>query len=475
MSFGRRRLVEVVIMFGSLLVPVLAAASPGAVATPYEDWQGGVIRSDRWQGGEDFGLQEVDREVTAGNLQLRARLQGTAASNAGSTNAAQFLNVTNPAAVKGIEASFTVTNLGMNVCAANNAGLVTRSRPARLLMEKFNDGTQSVAGNRVGDYLAIVEVFRNGSSTDPAGVLRVAGQLIRCEDATCGTSTTVALDTLEGTVTVGQPFTLRLKWDQPNHQFLFGLDGSVDVALPYSANDAAPANSQFVNMHMRQDAANCTAGAVALDATTLVGTVQTLVATPTAYDFNGDGKADILWRHSSGIVAQWLMNGPNVVGAGLPGEVPPDWAIVGRGDFNGDGKADILWRNTSSGGVVMWLMDGGTVLGNLVLGAVPVDWIIAEVGDLNGDGKADILWRNTSSGVVALWLMNGGTVVSNLVLGTVPVDWTIAKVGDFNGDGTADILWRNSSSGVVAMWLMNGGTVLSGLGLGAVPTSWQTQ
>ena len=36
-------------------------------------------------------------------------------------------------------------------------------------------------------------------------------------------------------------------------------------------------------------------------------------------DFNGDGKADILWRHSSGTVYVWLMNGTTVIGAGSPG------------------------------------------------------------------------------------------------------------------------------------------------------------
>jgi hypothetical protein len=91
-------------------------------------------------------------------------------------------------------------------------------------------------------------------------------------------------------------------------------------------------------------------------------------------------------------------------------------------DFNNDGKADILWRHTS-GTVAMWLMNGASITSNLGVATIPTDWTIVGVGDFNNDGKADILWRHTS-GTVAMWLMNGASITSNLGVATIPTSWT---------------------------------------------------
>src|SRR5260370_19049112 len=79
----------------------------------------------------------------------------------------------------------------------------------------------------------------------------------------------------------------------------------------------------------------------------------------------------------------------------------PDRQIAGIGDFNGDGKADILWRNTSTGEIRVWLLNGTSLIGNGGLATLSKpNFQIAGVGAFNGDGKADILWRNTSTGEI---------------------------------------------------------------------------
>ena len=48
-------------------------------------------------------------------------------------------------------------------------------------------------------------------------------------------------------------------------------------------------------------------------------------------------------------------------------------------DFNGDFKSDILFRDSNGGGVVLWLMNGATISSALGVGNVPTDWQIQGV------------------------------------------------------------------------------------------------
>jgi Ca2+-binding RTX toxin-like protein len=199
-------------------------------------------------------------------------------------------------------------------------------------------------------------------------------------------------------------------------------------------------------------------------------------------DFNGDGRADILWRNVSGQLSQWLgiaNGGFNGNGGVVNQTVGNDWKIAGTADFNGDGRADILWRN-DNGQLSQWLgtANGGfTGNGGVVNQSVPVEWKIAGTADFNGDGRADILWRNVN-GQLSQWLgtANGGfSGNGGIVNQSVPVDWKIAGTSDFNGDGRADILWRNDN-GQLSQWLgtASGGFTGNGSVVNqSVPVDWK--
>ena len=63
----------------------------------------------------------------------------------------------------------------------------------------------------------------------------------------------------------------------------------------------------------------------------------------------------------NGEVSIWLMNGATLSGGALVGGAPTNWTILASADFNGDGKADILWRGPN-GEIALWLLNGANII-----------------------------------------------------------------------------------------------------------------
>jgi hypothetical protein len=102
------------------------------------------------------------------------------------------------------------------------------------------------------------------------------------------------------------------------------------------------------------------------------------------------------------------------------------WRVIAARDYDGDGKADLVYRHASSGTVWAILMDGKTVKGNGGLYQVPLEWSVAAFGDYNGDGKPDLLFHNQLDGRVHMALMNGRAVTTEGTFVVVPdLSWRI--------------------------------------------------
>ncbi|MGQ0658684.1 MAG: FG-GAP-like repeat-containing protein, partial [Chromatiales bacterium] len=99
-----------------------------------------------------------------------------------------------------------------------------------------------------------------------------------------------------------------------------------------------------------------------------------------------------------------------------PASYSVNYEISGVGDFDGDGKADIVFRHKTAGTNRIWFMDGATRVGSSVGidTLASLSWIIAGAGDFDGDGDADILFRNKVSGANRIWFMDGAARVGNL-------------------------------------------------------------
>jgi hypothetical protein len=85
--------------------------------------------------------------------------------------------------------------------------------------------------------------------------------------------------------------------------------------------------------------------------------------------------------------------------------------MVGMGDLDGDGKADLVWRHGGNGQNLAWMMNGTAVRSLATLTAVTdLGWQVQGLADFDADGRADVVWRNTRTGRNILWTMDGATV-----------------------------------------------------------------
>ena len=180
-------------------------------------------------------------------------------------------------------------------------------------------------------------------------------------------------------------------------------------------------------------------------------------------DFDGDGRADLLWQDTeSGFAQIWYLGGPQgvtVTGAANLTKANP-WRIVGIADFDGDGIPDVAWQDPATGAVQVWFMGGSG--GNVLVSAANITaknaWQVVSIADFNRDGHPDLLWEDPASGFAQIWYLGGahGTDLLGAANLTKTNPWHIVGAADFNGDGFPDVVWQDPASGTIQIWYLGG-------------------
>jgi hypothetical protein len=154
-------------------------------------------------------------------------------------------------------------------------------------------------------------------------------------------------------------------------------------------------------------------------------------------DFNGDGRDDILWRSDNGVITDWLGQADGSFEGNSDNafyQLSTSWSVAGTGDFNGDGRDDILWRH-ESGVIANWLGQANGGFASNITAPAPSGWSVANIGDFNGDGRDDILWRN-ANGDFTNWLGQAdGSFADNSTNAYHPIatNWHVQPVPDVWG------------------------------------------
>jgi hypothetical protein len=130
-------------------------------------------------------------------------------------------------------------------------------------------------------------------------------------------------------------------------------------------------------------------------------------------DLDANGNADIIFQHNDNRLAVWLMNGLTIQSGKLLKDGTPigaGWRAVAARDLGlnlTSGKADILFQHTD-GRLAIWLMNGTSVVNSTVRSgpAASTGWKVVGFADFSGDASPDLLWHNSSGGM-AIWRLFG--------------------------------------------------------------------
>jgi hypothetical protein len=201
---------------------------------------------------------------------------------------------------------------------------------------------------------------------------------------------------------------------------------------------------------------------------------ETLLLRPVPGDWDGDGRADMVWRNSrtgQGVVAYF--NNADLAGLDPLPKAPAGWGMVAADDFNKDGRMDLLWEDTARGAYTATFFQGAKFLGIGALPPVPPPWEIVATGDFNGDSEADLVLYNGDTGQVGALFLDGVTMIGTNVLATAPPPWMVEGAGDMDGDGEDDLLARNPVTGAVVVAYFKGGALGKIAPLPAAEAPWR--
>jgi len=219
--------------------------------TLYDNFDHKFINPSRWAYAFCFSSNgpelECVREIRDEQLHIAHRSFGLTNSNTGQLNGGAGIGFANSQTIKAVQTDLVVRSMVEVPCAVANP---TYGASANIWGTFFNDGSGD-PNNDVGASLGVTRFV-----SDPPGQLTVRGQTFHA--GIYSSFFTI------GTVAIGTPITITLRWDQPNHQFLISLTNktthvTTNGAMPYTFSDTTPVAGSAMTLGTGGNAANCTA------------------------------------------------------------------------------------------------------------------------------------------------------------------------------------------------------------------------
>jgi hypothetical protein len=241
-----------------LLILVLPAAAAAQLVL-YDNFNSTRIDPVKWIGvpASVPGDGDVDRrEVSVGlagkndsrGLHISQTMYSSTANNTGAGGSGFGLGFANARKLTAVSFALAVNEAQSLGCGANAAFVV-----AGFSGDFFNPNPSP--DGATGDITVSIAASR--FSTDTGTTIEVGGGIAQCDDRKCNSQTTLSFADL-GPVALGSANTLAVTWDQPNHQFIFQLNGNAPVASAYTVSDAYPPGLDLKSLFVFGSVPHCT-------------------------------------------------------------------------------------------------------------------------------------------------------------------------------------------------------------------------
>ncbi|PKO68418.1 MAG: hypothetical protein CVU22_08485 [Betaproteobacteria bacterium HGW-Betaproteobacteria-16] len=186
-------------------------------------------------------------------------------------------------------------------------------------------------------------------------------------------------------------------------------------------------------------------------------------------DFDGNGIADLALYDGSRRLMQFVLMSRNEAGNYVPdvvdylfgftnssGNLITTFAPVAVGDFNGTGRAQVLFRNSrkpTEARFVHWQGDTDPVYPFLLsVGTLRLAGTLVATTDIDGDGQTDFVFNNRGAIRYSLSQGSGSAYTMSThrtALTALPSGFQLAAVTDVNGDAQAELVLRRGTSGEI--------------------------
>lgn len=220
----------------------------------YDDFNGKRIDPTKWDDSMQSGeMREVVRELSPpyqgqGNNR-RLHMYHQTYSWRGNDNGGEAgwigLRFMNPSSI--VETSFSIASNGATVSGCTSNPSTSSSVWAGFVGRFFNYGTQQDGAQDVEADIAL-----NRDSTNPNAPMTVDIHYTTGDGMYSNYQTA-------GVVSLGETVKFHIKWDQPNHQFIFQVNNNPPVSMPYNIPDTSPPASPIKEFWVGQSTPHCTA------------------------------------------------------------------------------------------------------------------------------------------------------------------------------------------------------------------------